>query len=103
MSNVEHRGVRTDEQWEADRMEVIRRAFESDEMIVMTRDLPEQDDEGCEMCGELNGVRVFGIDHTLLCARHYAEAERNVLGAEYAAPQERRSLTWWQRLRQWLA
>lgn len=43
MSNVEHRGVRTDEQWEADRMEVIRRAFESDEMIVMTRDLPEED------------------------------------------------------------
>lgn len=35
----------------------------------------------CEVCGSAVDVRAYGLDQSLLCAHHYAEAERNYDGA----------------------
>lgn len=41
--------------------------------------------ESCEECGATEDVRVFGIDHTPLCPKHYILAERAVEHHEYIA------------------
>ena len=37
----DHRGIRNDDEWEQDRMDAIARAFETGEMVTMSRDLPD--------------------------------------------------------------